>query len=268
MSGRQPEPARGLKFYPDSHRYKLDGAWVQGVTTLIGQGLPKGDALTKWAARSVAEYVADNPDQVERLKQMGRAPMVGALGQVPWQTRDEAAIKGTDVHRYAEQIVHGGEVDVPEHLVPHVESCIAFLEDFDIRPLLVEACVGSRKYRYAGKLDLVAEHNRGPGLAIFDYKTAKSGIWPETAFQLSAYAHAEFYGEAGDEKPLPPIQGAYGVHLRADGYDAYPLRFGEDVFQEFLAITEVARIAKRAKGDRNSPGYVGPAVQPLEEVPA
>ena len=51
----------GLVFYPKSHRYKLDGAWVPGVTTLIGKGLPK-PALPYWAARTVAEWVADNPD--------------------------------------------------------------------------------------------------------------------------------------------------------------------------------------------------------------
>ena len=30
-------PTRGLKFYPSSHRYKLDGEWVPGVTTIIGE---------------------------------------------------------------------------------------------------------------------------------------------------------------------------------------------------------------------------------------
>lgn len=27
----------GLVFYPKSHRYKLDGAWVPGVTRLISE---------------------------------------------------------------------------------------------------------------------------------------------------------------------------------------------------------------------------------------
>jgi hypothetical protein len=256
---RAKPPTKGLVFYPNSHRYRLDGRWVQGVTTLIKQGLPN-DALKFWAARYVAEYVADNRDQVGRLYGMGRGPMVAALKETPFQYRDEAAVKGTDVHALAERIVGGEEVDVPEHLVPYVESCIGFLEDHDIQPTLVEAVVGSREHGYAGKLDLVAN------AAIWDYKTGASGIWPETAFQLSAHAHAEFHGEHGDEHPLPEITAAYGVHLRPDGYDVYPLQFGADVFEEFLDLAKVARIAKRAKGDKNTPGYVKPALQPLEET--
>ena len=245
---------QGLVYYPASHRYKLDGQWVQGVTTLIKGGMPNS-ALMYWSARSVAEYVADEPDQVERLRHMGRGPMVAALKEVPWQARDEAANRGTEIHDYAYRIVKGEEVEVPESLVGHVESCINFLEDYDIEPTLAEAAVGSRKHRYAGTLDLIAND------LIWDYKSGRSGIFPEAAFQESAYAFADFHGLDGDEHPMPVVQGARGVHLRADGYDVYPLEFGRHVLDEFLAIAEVARIAKRAKGDRNTPGYVKPALQ-------
>lgn len=253
---RAKKPQRGLVFYPNSHRYRLDGHWVQGVTTILNQGLPK-DYLKYWAAKGVAEYVVGNRDQVERLWEMGQLPAVAALKEVPFQSRDEAADKGSAIHGYAERIAKGEEVDVPENLVPYVESCLAFLEDYDIEPTLIEACVGSREHRYAGKLDLIANE------AIWDYKSG-SGIYPELAFQLSGYAFAEFHGEGGDEKPLPTIKAAYGVHLRADGYDVYPVEFGRHIFDEFLAIQKVAQIAKRAKGDRNTPGYVKPALQ-LEE---
>jgi hypothetical protein len=257
-------PEKGLRFYPTSHRYKLDGKWVDGVTTLIKGGMP-APALMYWSARSVAEYVAANREQVERLYTMGHAPMVAALKEVPWQARDEAAVKGTDVHMLAEQIVGGEEVDVPEHLVSHVEACVAFLDEWAIKPVLVEESVGSREHGYAGTLDLVAESAHAP-LAIFDYKTGRSGIFPEAAFQENAYAHAEFYGTGGDEQPLPDIKAAFGVHIRADGWDVYPLEYGEHVFQEFLSIAAVARIAKRAKGNRSQLGYVKPVWEPDEYV--
>jgi hypothetical protein len=257
-------PEKGLRFYPASHRYRLDGKWVDGVTTLIKGGMP-APALMYWSARSVAEYVAGNREQVERLYQMGHAPMVAALKEVPWQARDEAAVKGTDVHTLAEQIVGGEEVDVPEHLVSHVEACVAFLDEWQIKPLLVEESVGSRLQGYAGTLDLVAESCNAP-LAIYDYKTGRSGIFPEAAFQENAYAFAEFYGTGGDEHPLPNIQAAFGVHIRADGWDVYPLEFGMGVFEEFLAIAEVARIAKRAKGNRGRLGYVKPVWEANEYI--
>jgi hypothetical protein len=113
--------ARGLRFDPASHRDRRPGKWVDGVTTLIKGGVP-APALMYWSARTVAEYVAENREQVDRLYEMGRWPMVSALKEVPWEARDVAQVRGTDVHMFAEQIVDGVEVDVPENLLTHVES--------------------------------------------------------------------------------------------------------------------------------------------------
>ena len=66
-----------LKFSPKAHRYWLDGKPIPGVTTLIGKGLPK-PALPNWAARTVAEYVVDNPEQVDQLRSLGRGPATGS----------------------------------------------------------------------------------------------------------------------------------------------------------------------------------------------
>ena len=242
----------GLKFYEASHRYKLDGAWVPGVTTILGVLDKPG--LRKWAASSVAEYVADNPGAVDHLRDAGRGPMVAALKEVPWQKRDDAATRGTTFHDLAEKIARGEEVDVPEPLVPLVEHALQFMDDYDIEPQLIEACVGSREHQYAGKLDLIAND------AIWDWKSGKR-IYPTFAFQLAAYAFAEFHGENGNEQPLPPVNAAYGVHIRADGYDVYPLEFGPQVFQEFITIRNAYDINKRAEGNWRIPGsgYVGVA---------
>ncbi len=135
----------GLKFYPSSHCYRLDGEWVPGVTTILGVLAKPG--LTKWAASSVAEFVADNPETVDNLRDMGRAPMVASLKEVPWQKRDDAAARGTTFHDFAERIARGEEVDVPDAQVPLVESALAFMEDYDIEPVLIEAVVGSRAHQ-------------------------------------------------------------------------------------------------------------------------
>lgn len=248
----------GLTFFPKSHRYKLDGRWVEGVTTLIKGALPP-PGLPYWAARTEAEYVADNRDQVEHLWDMGRGPMVAALKEIPFQRRDEAAVKGTDIHWFAEQIVTGVPVDVPEPFVPYVESCVGFLDEWAIKPILIETPVASREHQYAGTLDLVAESRHAPP-GIFDYTTG-SGVYENKSFQNAAYAFAEFVGTGGGEYPLPNIGASLGVHIRADGWDVHPLEFGAHVFDEFVALARVTRIAKRARGDRKTPGYVKPAWQ-------
>jgi hypothetical protein len=255
-------PEKGLRFYPTSHRYRLDGEWVQGVTTILGNAIPK-PALTKWAAKSVAQYVASNRDTIEHLYGMGELPMVEALKNVPWQDRDEAANKGTAVHDFAERIIQGEDVDVPEYLEGHVESCIAFLETYKVEPILVEACVGHRSQRYAGKLDLIADSPK-LGRFIGDYKTSRSGIYAETAYQLAAYAGAQFHGEGGDEHPLPGIEAAYGIQIRADGYDVLPLRSGTEVYEEWVGLLESSRAIARAQGNWKIPGsgYVGLPIEP------
>ncbi|MBQ1167113.1 hypothetical protein KBZ21_54860, partial [Streptomyces sp. A73] len=60
------------------HYYKLDGRRVTGVTTLINGGLPK-PTLIDWAAREVAEYVADNWADVESHRDAGREQLVDHL---------------------------------------------------------------------------------------------------------------------------------------------------------------------------------------------
>lgn len=251
------EPETGLKFYPASHRYKLDGAWVPGVTTLINGGLPK-DALKYWSARTVAEWVADHPDLADQMRAMGgRSPMVNFLKEIPFQKRDTAAVRGTDVHSLAEKLVHGEEVEVPEHLAGYVDSAVAFLDEWKPTPLIVERPVAHRAHWWAGTPDLFASLPDGR-VILYDYKTSDSGIWPETAFQLSAYSHAEFFQAVdGTEHPIPPVDFCAAVWLRPDGYDVIPLKADDEVYKEFRHIAFVADAAKRAKGNKTTPGYVG-----------
>lgn len=234
-----------LKFNEGSHRYWLDGKPIPGVTTLIKGGLP-APALTYWAARTVAEWVADNYDDLERLRAMGRGPMVAALKETPWQARDEAANRGTEVHALGERLVAGDEVDVPEPLAGHVESYVKFLDEWKPEPLLVEVSVAHRTHWWAGRLDLIARMCGETWL--LDIKTTRSGIFGETALQLSAYSHAEFYSPDGEQEiPLPRIDRCAAIWVRADGYDVVPVDAGDDTYRLFRHVAHVGRNAKSVK---------------------
>jgi hypothetical protein len=141
------------------------------------------------------------------------------------------------------------------------------MDDYGITPVLVEAVVGSREHRYAGKLDLVADSTRHPR-GIYDYKTTASGIYGSTAWQNVAYAFSEFYVSESLEVPtrLLEIEASFGVHLRPDGYSVHPLKYGPDVFDEFVAIRAAYDANKRAVGDWRVPGsgYVGISEQESE----
>lgn len=261
--------SKGLVFYEASHRYKLDGAWVPGVTSILGV-LDK-PALPKWSAGEVAAYVADNPDGVETLRALGRGPMVQALKNIPWQKRDDAGTRGNILHDYAEQILKGEEVDVAEEHIPVMEAALDFMEAWDIEPILIEAACASREHRWAGTLDLIAKYRHPEtghrGVAIFDWKSGKA-LYPEYAWQLNAYAHAEFHGLRGDEQPIPTCDAAFGVQIRPDGYDVAPFTFGPHIYDEFVTIRNTFDIAKRGRGDWKRPGsgYVGLFIQTQESA--
>jgi len=173
--------------------------------------------------------------------------MVAALKEVPWAARDRAAVRGTEVHGLGEQLLRGEEVEVPEHLAGHVESYVRFLDEWKPEPILIEAPVGHRRWRYAGTLDMVVRLPDGRQV-LADIKTSASGIWPETAYQLAAYRHAEVYLDAdGREQPMVPVDAGYAIWVRADGYDVIPVECGERVFRDFLHIAWVARSARDNK---------------------
>lgn len=254
--------------YGRGHGYKIDGAKVDGVTTLIKDGLPK-PALMYWSAKSVAEYVADADEQtLTTLRGLGRNGMVAALKEVPWHKRDTAAAKGTHVHSVAEKLGAGEEVDVPEEIAGYVESAVAFLNEYEVRPLTpLETALGSRKWRYGGTADLIAEVLLPTGervRAVLDYKTAASGIWPDVSLQLAAYRNADVYLDVdGKEQPMADLnlsETAYAVWLRADGYDVYPVEVGVEPFKTFQHLAYTARRTNDKTGLMK--GWLGAALQP------
>ena len=237
----------GLVFTQSTHRYRLDGQPVSGVTTLIGKGLPK-PALTYWSAKMVAEWVADNEADVEALRRMGRGPMINALKGVPWEKRDTAAVRGTDVHALAEQLVHGQQVEVPEHLRGYVEGYVRWLDEFAPEPIWTERPVGNRTWHYAGTFDLIARLMGETWL--LDVKTS-ARVYGDNAIQLAAYAGAEFLiDHEGVEQPIPQIDRLGILHVREDGTTLHPVRDGgaEAAWKDFLHIGWVANAETRIKG--------------------
>jgi hypothetical protein len=232
------------------HKYKLDGRDVQGVTTILNAGMPK-PALVNWAARTVAEYVADNLDAVRSLADLGRDPMVAALKATPWQDRDRAAARGTEVHALAEEIINGREVEVPGHIAGHVDGYVRWLDAWDVQPVVTERPCANRDWWYAGTFDAVVEFGRGP-LArqryLCDWKTSK-GVYGETALQLAAYANAEFYlNEDGDEVAMPDVDGLAVLHVTATGshfYEVEHMIYAWDAFQRVKWVSDNMKVIQR-----------------------
>lgn len=240
-----------------THHYLLDGKRADGVTTLLGKGLPK-PALLPWGIKTVAEYAADHLDLLLQMQPMGREAIVQALKQSPYTDRDKAAKRGTEVHKLAEHLIKGEEVEVPEELAGHVESYLRFLDEWRPEPILVEPVLANRRWGYCGSADLLAKFPHMDQPVWCDIKTTRSGIYGETALQLAAYRAAEAYLDSdGNEKSLADLGETapvgYGLWVRADGYDVIELPVDEQAFKVFTHVMYVARQTEVIKGWSGEP---------------
>lgn len=227
----------------NGHSYLLDGHKVQGVTTIIGNGLPK-PALINWAANTTADYAVDHWDE---LGTEAPSKRLAILKQARYAERDAAARRGTEVHALAEQLVQGVEVEVPEPLAGHVDSYMRFLDDWNPQPVIVEAVVFSRKQKYAGTLDMIADI-AGLGRGLWDVKTTRSGVFGEVALQLAAYRYADIYLDPdGNEQPMPEVEHCGVIWVRADGYELVPVTAGPDQFRSFLYVAQCAQFTDTAR---------------------
>ena len=226
---------------------------VDGVTTITGNGLPK-PALINWAGDATADFAVDNWADLAKLSPSERLKKIKG-GR--YASRDEAANRGTQIHKLAERLIAGERVTIPDALTGYVQSAVRFLDEFDVRAVHVEAVVYSETRRHVGTLDLIADvllpdmpeydhiprGEDGYSRGLLDWKTGRSGIFGDVALQLAPYRFSEFLilpdGQVID---MPPVDFCAGIHVRADGYTFVPLDCGEDTYRDFLYVKEVARI--------------------------
>ena len=246
---RRVDTARG-------HHYKdAEGQRVPGVTTLIGDGVPK-PALINWAANATAEYAVDRWDE---LAELGPAARLKRLQGARYEDKDRASKRGTDVHKAAEQLLAGKQVQVPEEIAGHVESYARFLDAFKVEPVHVEFSCISYRWGYAGTADLYASlelPGDGRVLTLDDLKTSRSGIFGETALQLAGYRYADVWLIDGQEVQPPQVDFCFGIHVRADGFDLVPVEVTETEFKDLLYAARVGQFVARSRG------LIGPAIMP------
>jgi hypothetical protein len=227
--------------------YRWNDETFTSVTTLIGRGVPK-PALTYWAAKSVAEWVADHYPLIGSVLEEDKPKAIKMMKGSPWDERDAAADIGTLIHDIAEARVLG--LPLPDYEKKHagfVHSFEMFLDDWKPEYIATEMTVYNRTHRYAGTLDFIAKLP-GLGLVLGDYKTSRSGIFQETCLQLAAYAHSEFCGMPnGAEEPMPSVDTCVALNLRPNGYKLHELVADDSVFRTFLYVMQVAQFTDTGK---------------------
>jgi hypothetical protein len=245
------------------HTYWVDGEqWKgRGVTTLISGGMPNGGLVT-WAGRKVADCALDERDVWEPLADRSREAAWDYLSKAQYRDRDAAANRGTLVHALAERLARGEEVDVPEALTGHVDSYLEWREVWRPTDELIERMVVNRAQRYAGTFDAIAtvpgwNDDGTAARVLYDIKTARTGAYPSTALQLSAYRYGETMVEpdGGDEQPVPEVDACAVLHIRADGFSFIPIDAGPRTFRQFLYVAQTAEFEGGWKAEDRGWGW-------------
>jgi hypothetical protein len=223
------------------HNYLLDGVKAWGVTSTLSAAVAKG-GLVPWAAKASAQEVLDRWDELAAMVPSDRYELVRTAHE---RDRDAAARRGTEVHKLAHRLILGEDVTPPDELRGHVDAYISFLDQWEPQELLVETTVASKRWNYAGTLDVVADLADGQRW-LYDLKTTRSGVYPENALQLAAYRHAEWL-LAGDGTAVPmlPVDQAGVVWLRDSGdYELIPCDTGPAIQRTFLYALQIAQYLK------------------------
>jgi len=219
--------------------YLLNGRKVPSVTTILSDGWPK-PALAYWAAKEAAAAAVNRWDELAALPVSER---IETIKRAPWERRDAAALRGTEIHELGERLVAGEPVEIPDAFLGPVNAYARFLDRFDVQPILVERPVANVSHEWAGTFDLRARLYDGTDW-LLDLKTG-SGVYETHAIQLAAYAHAEIYVDNGGEvRAWDPPQRCGVVHLTSDSAELIPVDARARAYAVFRHDAIVARFRR------------------------
>jgi hypothetical protein len=241
--------------YGRGHGYKLDGEKIIGVTTVLKARSAPG--LINWSADETAKAAVNRWDE---LAEMPPADRYQVLLKARYETLTEASTRGTEIHKYGEDLAHGRDTKVPDHLVGPVEGYARFLDLWDVHVVATEAPCVSTRWWYAGTLDSVAEIGRLGELSLLDLKSGK-GVYAEAALQLAGYRYCDLWQPGKDaagkidpasEEPMVEVESVYVAHIGPDATRLIPVDAGEAEHRQFLYTLQCA-LWDRAVEDGDSP---------------
>lgn len=241
-----------LVFTDQGHRYSLDGERVMSVTTVTGKALA-APGLVAAAAREAATWAAAH---VEDLAVLGPESWTREAATAHTRAWAKSRDDGTALHDLAERLLYGDPLPAegpdgtpyPDDLLRSAEQAARFLDTWEVDPLAHEALVFHGEDRWAGRLDLVADL-RGGGRWLLDWKTGRTGIWPEVSLQLAAYAHATHLVHGDRDVAMTHVDHAAAVWVRPDTWELVPVRHDDQVYEVFRHCQAVAAWASLRRED-------------------
>ena len=253
----------GVRYYTSP---KTNQKFVS-VTSIIGT-LDK-PALRYWAAKQVATFALEEKDLWLPVAEKDPKAAFDMIKGAPWRTQENSAALGSAVHAAVEARILGSDVDIAtldSEVQPFVQSFLNFEKLFEPEWEMSEATVLSYKHGYAGTIDAIATFNKPElglvGRYLIDWKTGKTGPYPDAALQLAAYRHSDvILLPNGSETDVPVCDGAIVVKVRPRSYNVHPVDVTENTFKFFRHL----QMAFKWQHDA-SKEVIGTAIRPVAVV--
>ena len=221
------------------HSYLLDGEQADGVTWILSNGIPK-PALIGWAANTTAGYAIDHWDELTELKVLQSASASSRKpGSATTTPRWCAAPRSTPSRNNSPAARKSTSPNTSSGTSTPTSQ---FARDWQPEEVIVESIVGNRRWRYMGTLDLVARSQRRAAMAARLQDDRVGDLARVSALQLAGYRHADFYiDDTRREQPMPSVDQAGCIWLRADGYDLVPVDAGAETFKQLPVLRSRSR---------------------------
>ena len=182
-----------LSYNEDKHMYYVNDQKVESVTGICGRGLPKPN-LVNWLVATplneVKRLINEKLDNNEPLDRAGLERIFKTAKEKTNKIKEDAGLVGTVVHGLIEDFLKGK--DIPKQSDPAVVICWNLFLDWwnkqEYEVVELEKKIYSKKYNYAGTLDLVVKDKKG-NLVLMDIKTSNF-ISFDYFLQLNAYKFA------------------------------------------------------------------------------
>jgi hypothetical protein len=241
-----------LFYEPGKHKYTAveeDGQRIKAPSITTVLQIVNKPALVQWAVNCAIDHLRSRLYDGGEFSPEDFELFLDEAKYAHKYVMREAADIGTAAHEWLESYwkakMQGlGELIPPMPEQTEVRNCceaaIKWIEENDIKPLIIEKPLYSRVYKVAGRMDKLAIVNGR--LAVVDWKSS-TGLWPEYMLQTAAYA--SIYME---EFPDQRIEDRWLVKLgKYDGEFTAVLLKRPELEQDWQAFCAAITLDRRIK---------------------
>jgi len=231
-----------LTFDDEKHIYYHEKKKVESVTGICGNGVPKPE-LTSWLVstpiREIKNAINNRLDEGWGIDRVELERIIDKAKNKTEEVKKDAGLVGTVVHGLIEDFLQGKKI--PNQSDEKVVNCWNLFLDWwnkqEYEVVELEKKIFSKKYNYAGTLDLVLKDKQG-NLILADIKTSNQISFDYT-LQLNAYK------EAYEEETKTKISKGLIIRLpKKDGkIEVKELPLNKQMFNAFLGAMHIC-IAK------------------------